>query len=225
MTEGQVNGVSPSRIVFRPLVSPLPLGFLALAAGTLILSGVQLSWIPEAQLAPAGLLVLAFTVPLQALSSIYGFQARDAAAATGMAVQGGGWFAIGLASYTVPAATVPALGLLLLGVASALLVPAATAALTKLLASVVMGLTALRFYLTAAYELSASAAWKEAAGITGLVLFAVALYAGLAFELEDSRGATVLPTFRRGPGRMALGGGFAQEVAGAQQEAGVRRKL
>jgi succinate-acetate transporter protein len=225
VTEGQGDDVSASRIVLRPLASPLPLGFLALAAGTLTLSGIQLSWVPAAQLTAAGLVVLAFTVPLQALSSGYGFQARDAAAATGMAIQAGGWFAIGLASYAVPTATVPALGLLLLGAASALLVPMVTAALTKLLASVVMGLTALRFYLTAAYELSASPAWKEAAGITGLVLFAVALYAGLAFELEDSRGTTVLPTFRRGPGRTALAGDFAQEVTGVQREAGVRRKL
>ncbi|MGI8446348.1 MAG: hypothetical protein ACR2MP_04005 [Streptosporangiaceae bacterium] len=88
-----------------------------------------------------------------------------------------------------------------------------------------MALTAARFYLTAAYELSASAAWKEAAGITGLILAAVALYAGLAFELEDSRGATVLPTLRRGAGRKALAGDLADEIAGVQHEAGVRRKL
>jgi succinate-acetate transporter protein len=31
-----------SRIMLRPLGNPLPLGFLALAAGTLLVSGLQL---------------------------------------------------------------------------------------------------------------------------------------------------------------------------------------
>jgi len=57
------------------------------------------------------------------------------------------------------------------------------------------------------------------------VLAATALYAGVAFELEDSRGATVLPTLRRTPGRAALAGSLADEIAGLQHEAGVRRTL
>ena len=103
--------------------------------------------------------------------------------------------------------------------------PATAAAASKLLASVVMALTALRFYLTGAYELSAAAPWKDAAGITGLALAAVALYAGLAFELEDSRRSTVLPTFRRGAGREALTGNVSDELARVQHEAGVRQNL
>ena len=87
------------------------------------------------------------------------------------------------------------------GAATVLLVPAATASLSKVLAGLVMALTSVRFYLTGAYELSSGTGWKEAAGIAGLVLAAVALYAGLAFELEDNRRATLLPTLRRGPGR------------------------
>jgi hypothetical protein len=59
----------------------------------------------------------------------------------------------------------------------------------------------------------------------GLVLAAAALYAGLAFELEDSRGATLLPTLRTGTGRSALAGNLADEAAGVHHEAGVRRKL
>ena len=100
-----------------------------------------------------------------------------------------------------------------------------TAAMSKILASVVMALTAVRFYLTGTYELSASAGWKETAGITGLILAAVALYAGLAFELEDSRRATLLPTLRHGPGLKALAGDLPNEIAGVQHEAGVGQKL
>jgi hypothetical protein len=46
------------------------------------------------------------------------------------------------------------------------------------------------------------------------VLVAAALYAGLAFELEDSRGATLLPTLRTGTGRSALAGNLADERPG-----------
>jgi uncharacterized protein len=134
-----------------------------------------------------------------------------------MALQAGGWFSIGPATYTGrPGQASPALGLILAGAATVLLVAAVTALLTKVLAALVMLLTSLRFYLTAAYELSSAA---------GLVLTAAALYAGLAFELEDSRGATLLPTLRTGTGRSALAGNLADEAAGVHREAGVRRKL
>lgn len=215
-----------SRVTLRPIASPLPLGFLALAVATFTLAGLQLGWIGSAQQRDAGLVILTFAVPLQGLSTVYGFLARDSAAGTGMALQAGGWLSIGAVTFSGrPGQTSGALGLLLVGAGTVLLVPAATAAMSKILASMVMALTAVRFYLTGTYELSASAGWKEAAGITGLILAAVALYAGLAFELEDSRRATVLPTLRHGPGRKALAGNLPDEIAGVQHEAGVRRKL
>jgi hypothetical protein len=215
-----------SRVFLRPIASPLSLGFLALAAGTFTMSGLELSWIPQAQSPTVGLVILGFVVPLQVASFLYGFLARDPAAATGMGLQSGGWLAIGLVVHTSPAGTPSgALGLILLGAGTALLASAATAAQTKLLAAAVMTLTALRFYLTAAYELSAGGAWKAAAAVAGLVLAATALYAGLAFEIEDSRKATVLPTFRRAGGRTAITGSLADQVDTIQQEAGVRRPL
>ena len=171
-------------------------------------------------------MVLTFVVPLQVVSFIFGFLARDSAASTGMALQAGGWFSIGLTAYTArPGQVTPALGLVLVGAATALLVPVAAASLSKVLASLVMALTSVRFYLTGAYQLSSGTGWKDAAGIAGLVLAVVALYAGLAFELEDTRRATLLPTLRRGPGRTALAGDLADEVSGVQHEAGVRRTL
>jgi len=224
--DGQRDTEAMSRITLRPIASPLPLGFLALAVATFTLAGLQLGWIGSAQQHDAGLVILTFAVPLQGLSTIYGFLTRDSAAGTGMALQAGGWLSIGAATFSGrPGQTSGALGLLLVGAGTVLLVPAVTAAMSKILASVVMALTAVRFYLTGTYELSSSAGWKEAAGITGLILAAVALYAGLAFELEDSRGATVLPTLRRGLGRKALAGDLPDEIAGVQHEAGVRRKL
>jgi uncharacterized protein len=215
-----------SRVILRPIASPLPLGLLALTVGTFTIAAVQLSWIPAAQSPQAGLTVLTFVVPLQVVSFIFGFLARDPAASTGMGLQAGGWFSIGLATYTGrPGQASPALGLVLVGAATVLLVPAVTASLSKVLAGVVMALTSVRFYLTGAYELSSAPGWKEAAGLAGLVLAVVALYAGLAFELEDSRRATLLPTLRRGAGRRALTGDLPDEVARVHHEAGVRQKL
>lgn len=225
-TAGQRQAEAMARVFLRPVASPLALGFLALAAGSLTMAGKELSWIPMAQGPDAGLAVLAFTVPLQMVSFVYGFLARDTAAATGMGLQAGGWLAIGLLTFTSPPGHVSgALGLILLGAATAILVPALTAAQTKLAAAAVMALTSLRFFLTAAYELSGGSNWRAAAGIAGLVLAVAALYAGLAFELEDSRKATVLPTLRRGPARSALTEDLPAQAAAAVHEAGVRRRL
>ena len=41
--------------------------------------------------------------------------------------------------------------------------------------------------------------WKATAGVIGLVLCALALYAALAMALEDALGRTVLPLGRRAP--------------------------
>ena len=215
-----------ARVFLRPIASPLALGFLALAAGTFAMAGLELSWISPAQAPAAGLAVLGFTVPLQVASFLYGFLARDSAAATGMGLQAGGWLAIGLITHASPPGRVSGgLGLILLGAGTALLVPALTAAQTKPLAGAVMALTSVRFFLTAAYELSAAPGWKTAAGIAGLVLAVVALYAGLAFEVEDSGKKAVLPTLRRGRARRAFTGDLAEQATGAVHDAGVRQRL
>jgi uncharacterized protein len=217
---------SGTEVVLRPLASPLPLGLLALAVATFSMAGLQLSWLALAWAPDVGLLVLVFAVPLQALSSVFGFLARDPAASTGMALQAAGWLAIGLGTYAArPGQPDPALGLVLLGAATVLLIPVITAARSKVLASAVMALTSLRFYLTAAAEFTVSPGWQVAAAVVGLVLAVTALYAGLAFELEDSAHVTVLPTFRRREAEVAMTGDAPAEVRGVEHEAGVRRTL
>jgi hypothetical protein len=215
-----------SRITLRPIASPLTLAFLALAVGTFILAGLQLSWIPQAQSADIGLALVVFVFPLQATSSVFGFLARDSIAGTGAGLLSGTWLSIGVITFTSPPGhTSGALGLLLIGAAAALLVPATAGAATKPLASLVITGVALRFFLTAAYELSSAASWKYAAAAEGLLLAVLALYAGLAFELEDSRLHTVLPTFRRGTGRRAIAGSVRDELEGLHRQAGVRKQL
>jgi hypothetical protein len=39
------DGANPmTRVMLRPLASPLPVGFLALAIGSFVVTGVQLNW-------------------------------------------------------------------------------------------------------------------------------------------------------------------------------------
>jgi succinate-acetate transporter protein len=225
------RGVSPvveraARIVLRPIGNPLPLGFLALAAGTLLLSGLQLGWLATDQGQDVALVLIAFVFPLQLVTCVFGFLGRDVVAGTGMGVLAGSWLSIGLVTLTSPpGSTSDALGLFLLIAGVAMLVPAAAASTGKLAAFAVLGTTALRFGLTGLYELTASSGWKTAAGIIGLALCALALYAALAMALEDARRATLLPLGRRGAGEASLATGLDGQLERIEREAGVREQL
>jgi succinate-acetate transporter protein len=223
--EQNVMAVVPT-VVVRPIASPLTLGFLALAVGTFTLAGAELSWIASAQDSYAGLGVMLFVFPLQVVSSIYGFLARDSIASTGMGLLSAAWLTTGMLTYLAPPGhAIGALGLVLLGVAVTLLAPAVVGLASKPLASLVMAGASLRFFLTGIYELSRGVPWKEAAAVEGLLLAVLAVYAAFAFELEDSRLRTVLPTFRRGAAQQAIIGTMAEELAQLHHEAGVRKQL
>ena len=106
---------------------------------------------------------------------------------------------MGLSTLTsAPGATSKELGVLLITAGLCMLVPAVSAG-AKLVPAAVMGLAGLRFAVTGAYHLTASAGWKATAGWVGLVLGLLAVYAALALELEGSHRRTVLPVGRRSP--------------------------
>jgi succinate-acetate transporter protein len=194
-----MNGAE--RVILRPIGNPLPLGFLALAGATLLVSGLQLGWLEPSQGKDVALVLVAFVFPLQLVTSVFGYLGRDVVAGTGMGVLSGTWLSVGLVMLTSPAgSTSDALGLFLLLAGLAMLVPAIAAASGKLVAVAVLGTTALRFACTGMYELTASKTWEDVAGVVGLVLCGVAVYAALAIALEEARRATVLPTGRRGAG-------------------------
>jgi uncharacterized protein len=214
-----------TRVVVRPMGTPLPLGFLGLFVATTGFSALQLGWVPPEQGRNIALGVLALTVPTQLISSLYGFLARDPVAGTGMGVLFGTWGAAALVTATSPpGAGSPGLGVLFLAAAAAMLVPA-VASLTKLTAAGVMVLTAVRFSLTGMAELTGGPGWKTAAGVAGLVLAAAALYAALALELEDANHRTILPVLRRGAGRDVMTGSIDDELSQVSHEAGVRKQL
>lgn len=215
-----------ARVVLRPLATPLPLGFLALALATMVFSAVQLGWVGPDQGRIAAITALAATVPLQLLASVVGFLTRDPVAATGMGVLSGTWAVAGFTTYTLaPGTTSSGLGVLLVVAGIAMLVPAAAAVGSKVMPALVMTVAATRFATTGVYEMTGSANWKAVAGWVGILLAAVALYTALALELEGAQESTVLPVGRRGPGRAAMDGEGPLEPASLAEEAGVRPQL
>ena len=219
------DGALPVRVVLRPVGTPLPLGFLALAVATTVFAAVQLGWLPVDQGRIAALAALLFTVPLQLVACVFGFLARDPVAGTGMGVLAGTWAVAGASTLTAsPGASSPGLGVVLLVAAACLLVPAA-AARGKLVAAAVMALSAARFAVTGVAEISGSGVWLAAAGWVGLALALLALYAAVGFEIEDVRRRTVLPLARTGAGAVAVGGAPRDEVSAVAHEAGVRKQL
>lgn len=215
----------PTRVVLRPVATPLPLGFLALGVATLGFAAVQLGWVPAEQAHAVALGVLALTVPLQLLAATFGFLVRDPVAATGMGVLSGTWAGVCLVTLSSPpGALSPGSGVLLLGAAACLLVPAA-AARAAVVPALVIATSALRFAVTGAAQVRESHRGLEVAGWVGVVLAVLSLYAALALELEASSGRTVLPLGRRGARARALDGRPEDQVADLPSEPGVRRLL
>src|SRR4051794_26995580 len=71
---GYARDAVPDRVeMLRPIGNPLPLGFLGLAGGTLIVSGLQLGWLDQSQGTQVALMLIAFVFPLQLLTSIFGY--------------------------------------------------------------------------------------------------------------------------------------------------------
>lgn len=91
-----------TRIMLRPIASPLPVGFLALFVGSLLLSSLQLHWVPAPERHEVAIGILAFTVPLQLIGCLYGFLCRDVIASTGLGVLGGTWATLGVTLVSSP---------------------------------------------------------------------------------------------------------------------------
>ena len=145
------------------------------------------------------LIILAFVVPLQGLSSILGFLTQDVGVGTGMGILSGTWAATALVTlHLPPGGTSDALGLFLVTAGAALLIPATVAASQALVSAAVMATAAVRFALTGVAELTGSVAWRHGAGIVGVILAGLAFYAAAALALEAANGRAVLPVLRPG---------------------------
>jgi succinate-acetate transporter protein len=218
-----------ARVVLTPIASPLPLTFAGLLLASVVLSGLELGWIPRAQTHEAGWVLIAVPIPLQLVASVFGFRGRSATAATGSSVLAAAWLGIALDLINAPTgAPVPsnAVGMLALAVAAALLIPAVGDGRGgSLLPAATLAAASARFVLTGITGQTHSPSLREATGVVGLVVAAIALYAALALELEGSNRGEVLPVFRRTRSAKAFHASLDEQVDQLEHEAGVRQNL
>jgi succinate-acetate transporter protein len=214
------------RIMLRPVATSLPLGFFAFGGGSMLLTALELKWVPEADGKQLMVMVLAFCVPLEVLSGLFAFLARDQGAATGLTLLGAAWAAtaITVASGPPGALSVP-LAVFLLTLAPMMFVMFAASLPTKPLFGLLLLIGGCRFVLTGIYEATGTAGVETAAGWLGVPLGAFALYGGLALLLEEGVQRTVLPLGRRGRARSSVEGDLGHQIMGSEQEPGVRRQL
>jgi uncharacterized protein len=190
-----------------------------------LLSALELRWAPTAQDAELMTLVLAFVVPLEALSGLFAFLARDSGAATGLTTLSAAWLATSVTvMHGPPGALSLPLSIFLLTLTAVMLIMSVTAVTGKPLFGVLLLIGACRFALTGVYQATGITAVEHAAGWLGIPLAVFALYGGLAL-LEESYQRMVLPLGRRGRARTSLEGSFAHQVYRSEQEPGVPRQL
>lgn len=215
----------PARVFLRPIGSPLTLSLSGLAVASFVQSGLDLRWIAASQTHDVGIMTLALPFVLPLAGCLLAYLARDAATGTAAGVIATTWLSLGIVQVTgSPHATSGALGLMLIAAASLLALTTVSIAIVKPLPALLFLAAAVRFALTGVYHLSSDRGFQKASGVLGLILFAVALYAVLAFELEDQH-KLLLPTFRRKRGAVAVSGDDGQETGDLAREPGVRRTI
>jgi succinate-acetate transporter protein len=193
--------------------------------GMLLLGAQGLEWIAEPEGRNVGLLLASFVFPAEMLAGAMAFLARDAIAATVLSFYGVSWLALGLTQLSFPPQPTDTLGIYLIGFSIVVFGMAAVALRGKPLLSAVLTVSAIRALLQGLYELGGSVGVQHAGGVAGIVLAALAFYAGLAFLFEDALRKRVLPTFRRGAAANALEGDLADQLRAGASEPGVREQL
>lgn len=218
------NGVPAARIFLRPLGSPLTIAMSGLAIASLVDSGLNLRWISLNQTHAVGLILLSVPFALQLIACVFAYLSRDGATGAVTGVLSLTWFATGLIEATsIPGSRSGALGLLLLIAGGVLMLSASAVMILKPLPGSVFGLAGIHFILTGIYLLGATDTWRHASGIIGLIVAGGAGYCVLAFELEGEQHRPILPTLRRGRGRVAVMGEPAAKINGVVDEPGVRQ--
>lgn len=215
-----------TRIVLRPLASPLPLAFFAFGTGSLLLSGDQLGLIPSQESDVLAFLLGLFVFPLQALAAVFSFPGREPLGATALGLISGSWLANSVILYTSPpGATTVSFGIFQLALALTLLLLGVVGLQGKPLISAIILFATTRYAMNGLYELTALPWTQYVSGIAGCAIFLFALYGGLALSLEDAQHRPVLPFGRRGEALEAVEGDLGDQVGPIEKEAGVRKQL
>ncbi len=220
----QVEDVT--RIVLRPLASPLPLGFFAFGMGSILQSALQFGLIPQGEVPYLALVFGVFVFPLELLAAILAFPARETVGATTLSIIAFSWLGTAFVTYaSAPDPASPTLGVLYLSIALMLILLGGVGVLGKPLLATVMFLAFFRYGLNGLFELTEISLLQPVSGVFGCLIFALSLYGGLALSLEDVQHRTVLPFGRRGEARSAIKGDLDEQVGPVAKEAGVRKQL
>jgi succinate-acetate transporter protein len=212
-----------TRIVLRPIGSPLPLGFFTVAIDNVLVSTLQWGLLPTADRRAVALIVFpAFIV--QAIAGLFAIGARDSSAGTLMLSFATTWLVDALVLYVDPPGAAATLGIFYVVFAVFISFMLASALLKRALAAVLM-VAAPRFLIAGVGELTGNHVLSQAGAVLGFLLAAVALYTAFALLMEDSRDREVLPIGRLGAARQATHGNLAFELRNIQRQPGVRRTL
>ena len=147
-------------------------------------------WVPITDTPQLATLVLAFVVPLEALSGLFAFLARDSGAATGLTTLSAAWAATAISLlHGPPGAQSLPLAVFLLTLTALMLVMSVVSVTGKPLFGLLLLIGACRFALTGVFQATGNVAVEEAAGLLGVPLALFALYGGLALLLGRARNA------------------------------------
>jgi succinate-acetate transporter protein len=212
-----------TRIVLRPIGSPLPLGFFTVAIDNVLVSALQWGLLPAADRRAVALIVFpAFVV--QVIVGVFALGARDSIAGTLMLSFATTWLVDTLIFYVNPPGAAAALGIFYVVFAVFVALMLVSALLKRALAAV-LAVAMPRFLIAGVADLTGSQVLAQAGAVLGFLLAAVALYTAFALLLEDSRGREVLPIGRLGAARHATHGSLAVQLRDIERQAGVRRTL
>jgi hypothetical protein len=212
-----------TRIVLRPIGSPLPLGFFTVAIDNVLVSALEWGLLPVADRRAIALIVFpAFIV--QAIVGIFAIGARDSIAGTLMLSFATTWLVDALVFFFYPPGAAAALGIFYVVFAVFLAFMLASALLKRALAAV-LAVAVPRFVIAGVAEVTGNPALWKASAVLGFFLAAVAMYTAFALLMEDSRGREVLPIGRLGAARQATHGTLAVELRDIERQPGVRRTL
>jgi uncharacterized protein len=214
-----------TRIVLRPVGSPLPIGFFSFGMGMLLVGCLSIGWIPAAEQKNVGMMLIAFVFPLELVATVFAFLSRDTLGATTLGLFATSWLTLGWVDFaSPPGKTSVALGIYLFGFGTVAFLLALMSSLGKPFFTVLLLVAVTRMVLGGYYETGGSHEWAKVSGGFAIALAALALYGGAALSLEDARHRELLPLFRRGAADEAFEG-FDAQLERLEAEPGVRQQL
>jgi uncharacterized protein len=214
-----------TRIVLRPVGSPLPIGFFSFGVGMLLVGCLSIGWIPVAEQKDVGMMLIAFVFPLELIATVIAFLARDTLGATTLGLFAASWLTIGWTDLvSPPGKTSIALGIYLFGFGAVAFMLALMSTLGKPFFTALLLVAVARMVLAGYYEIGGTHEWGKISGGFGIALAALAMYGGAALSLEDARHRQLLPLFRRGKADEAFQG-FDAQLERLEAEPGVRQQL